>query len=248
MLSPEMAHLGFPSTSAQSGYYTGYSPITKEAIQGVDAPLNKASIRAKNTRIQKSGENADGRGTYTVLRASIDYREEPQFLGLLESGEKVQCIGGDYGIKLQTINDLSCRSSQVRGNKVREQILDRYHAFFETGDYTEYTESQRLWIKDKQPNVESFFGFVYRYRDPAGARADFQGFVALLDVERSKTLKELERSAKTYIATLPWVSESHSKEGNGPFEKDEYIAPDFNAVHGTIPRDPIWGYSLIIQF
>ena len=99
--------------------------------------------------------------------------------------------------------------------------MEEYAASFGTGSMQSFLESQKLWVRNISPSVESNIGFIESYRDPAGVRAEWEGFVAMVNQERTRAFTKLVEAAPRMIPKLPW-----SKE----FEKDKFVAPDFTSL------------------
>lgn len=64
-------------------------------------------------------------------------------------------------------------------------MLDKYIEHFQTGDIDAHKDSQRHWVKDISPIVETNIGFIESYLDPKSVRAEWEGFAALVDKEQS---------------------------------------------------------------
>lgn len=60
-------------------------------------------------------------------------------------------------------------------------MCQKYIEHFYTGDVNTHKDSQRAWVKDKSPNVESNLGWIEVYVDPANQRAYWEGWVAIVD-------------------------------------------------------------------
>ena len=52
-----------------------------------------------------------------------------------------------------------------------------------------HRESQKYWVADKSPVVETNLGFIEHYLDPVKVRAEWEGFVAIVDKDKSKVLQ-----------------------------------------------------------
>ena len=70
-------------------------------------------------------------------------------------------------------------------------MIELYVAHFKTGDMNIHKESQRSWIKDKGPIIETNIGFIETYLDPLKIRAEFEGFVSVVNKKESKLLNNL---------------------------------------------------------
>lgn len=76
-------------------------------------------------------------------------------------------------------------------------------------------------MKDVGPVVESYIGFIESYTDPYGARAEWEGFTAIVDKALSAQYEKLVNGAPDLIKVLPWGKD---------FEVDVFRKPDFTAL------------------
>jgi len=70
-------------------------------------------------------------------------------------------------------------------------MINLYIHHFLTGSMEDHKDSQRAWIKDKSPAVESNIGWIEHYVDPENLRAIWEGWVAIVDKPRSEKFAKL---------------------------------------------------------
>ncbi|KAF2270745.1 peptidase M49, dipeptidyl-peptidase III [Lojkania enalia] len=220
--------LGFPSDTAQSAYYPTDSTITQNEIATISRLLEDRSIFPENTRIRKVS-NADVH-VFEVLIASVQQDTEPTVLEAPTLGTTIKLRRGDHSQELARICACLTEAKEYAANNKQVLFLTEYIESFETGNLDVYRKSQRTWITDKSPRVENIFGFVEPYRDPYGIRAEFEGLVAIMDIEETKTLTKLVENSSKFIKRLPWAG-GHENDGKGLFEKALFEPPDFTSIH-----------------
>ena len=62
-------------------------------------------------------------------------------------------------------------------------MIDEYIESFTTGSIEAHKNSQKSWVKDIGPVVETNIGWIEVYVDPSNTRAYFEGWVAIVNKE-----------------------------------------------------------------
>lgn len=223
--SHERLDLGFPSEGHASNYYPNSPDISKEEIEEVQAVLVENDIMPENTRLVKTAEG------FTLLiasadtspdKASVDTQQaEFTLSGPKTKGKKLTVQYGDHAREMGIIADCMLEASKVAANSTQADMCKEYAKSFRSGSMKAHKQSQRLWVKDAQPKVETNIGFIETYRDPAGTRAEWEGFAAMVNVERTQNFAKLVDGAPKHLPKLPWPA---------TFEKDKFLTPDFTSL------------------
>lgn len=179
---PALMHFGFPGNGHMSNYYPESPTITQKEIESIGEFLGKKNLLPENTRLRKTDL-----GDYEVLIASalskppaseVDVGSQTSWP--LESGHKISLVFGDHQEEMAKIALHIKKAGQHAANQNQRQMMDAYAKSFGTGSLVAFKESQKLWVKDLGPVVESNIGFIETYRDPAGIRGEWEGFVAMV--------------------------------------------------------------------
>lgn len=221
-----LMHLGYPEAGHMTTYYPDSPSITKEEISLIGDVLEEKKLLIENTRLRKLPS-----GDFDLLIASAVTNPSPadRDLGDLSSidlkgslnGKKLNLVYGDYQNEMAKIALEFKKATKEAANHVEEKMLEEYARSFGTGSIQGFVESQRWWIKNPKPVVETDIGFVETYRDPQGVRGEWEGFVATVNQERTRAFGKLVDAAPSMIPKLPW-----SKD----FEKDKFLSPDFTSL------------------
>lgn len=179
-----LMHLGYPEAGHMTTYYPDSKSITKEEITLVGSFLEKKGLLLENTRLRKTST-----GDFELLIASalespssserdVDAKEW-ELEGKLQ-GKKLTLVFGDHQKEMAEVAECIKQAGLNADNDIQKKMHQEYHKSFATGSLEAFKESQRYWIQDKGPMVESDIGFVETYRDPHGVRGEWEGFAAMV--------------------------------------------------------------------
>lgn len=225
---PGLLHLGFTDDGHMTNYYPESPDITRQEIEAVNAWMRDAGLLPENTRVKKCGGDV-----YEILIASAvsptdvskggDIGRDVEHTvsdGVLK-GKTIKLVYRDHETEMSMISSYIQKAQENAENSMQESMHKSYATSFGEGSMLAHKDSQRYWVQDKGPMVESNIGFIETYRDPAGIRGEWEGFAAVVNQERTRAFGALVESAPALIPTLPW---------SGEFEKDRFLAPDFTSL------------------
>jgi dipeptidyl-peptidase III len=191
-----------------------YSPnITRDDAVVANDFLASKKIDGVNTRVFKEDD-----GTLVIRVAAAEEKHVP---AVSFHGRAIAVYYGDFKEEMARVVAELRKARNYAENETEVRMLDHYIEHFLRGDVNAHKASQKEWVKDLGPTVETNIGFIESYRDPSGVRAEWEGFVAVVNKEQSKVYGALVAQAEKFIVQLPW----------GPnFEKNTFSSPDFTSL------------------
>ena len=151
--------------------------MTPEDLKLVSEVLNKEKISILNTR---AFMHANGDIIITV--GSIEHSTRV----VEHAGRKFEIKFGEFSEFLKEMNYYLERALNYAANDNQREMIKHYIEHYRTGSIEVHKDSQRKWIADKGPVVETNMGWIETYIDPTNERAYFEGWVAIVDKELSK--------------------------------------------------------------
>lgn len=81
---------------------------------------------------------------------------------------------GEFSPFLQRLNKFLLLAKESCSNELQAQMIQCYIQSFQNGDINKHKESQKYWVLDKKPVVETNIGWIDSYVDPLGVRASYE--------------------------------------------------------------------------
>lgn len=208
--------IGHFDQDGSTGYYS--DNVTEENAKFVMEFAQSRSMLLENTFLVKQSE-----GYYTILVVSSEKNKLKQASEFYEwKGATIEVQYGFLGSFMDEASGYMGQAGLYAANDNQKNMIREYVRSFDTGCLSAHKESQKWWIKDKGPIIETNIGFVETYLDPQSVRAEWEGFVAVVDQEQSKLLANLVDHAEEINKKLPWPL---------AYEKDVFSRPDFTSLN-----------------
>jgi len=202
--------IGLIDKGGLSGYY---SPNMTEAdVRFSQEFLDSIGMSALNTRVIKYSDQH-----YQILVCSC------------KSGGKVyEYKGVKFGVLYGDFNEFMVKvvhnlkeCAKYVANDTQKEMFKHYIDHFETGNVESHKKSQRAWIKDKSPEIETNIGFNEHYLDPLKFRGEFIGLVTIQNKEQTALLNNLVNNAQELLKKLDWPKE---------YVREALMKPDFTSL------------------
>ena len=210
---PSTLNIGF-HPEGSTAYYNP-AEFTQAEQAGVDAVLREKGVRIENTIIFRRSDR------YEACRMCIDVDKTGEKVGEY-NGLPIYVTKGLHSEIFVKVNKWLELARQNAANETQVQMLDRLIQHYQHGSVEDHVAYSELWVKDEDPVVENYHGFIESYRDPSGVRCEFEGFVACVDPVESKFLHDFVANSAKILPLLPYPKE---------YERKSFSPPSFNAIN-----------------
>ena len=189
--------------------------FSMEEAEGIDKILLEKGIRNENTRIIRHDDK------YEVSIASIEVDEKGQEIGEYK-GKKVVVTKGRYSEVFKKVVEHLKKAEKYAANETQEKMIQSLIEHYTTGKVESHIKYSEYWVRDVDPVVETYQGFVECYRDPKGCRCEFEGFVSCVDKEESVILHNFVDESDKVLSLLPYPKQ---------YERTTFTPPSYNALN-----------------
>ena len=180
-----LMHLGYPGGGHMTTYYPDSPTISQDEITAIGDLMEKKGLPLENTRLKKTSSGdfellvASGVSSPPARDRDLGETNSWELDGQLK-GKKLTLVFGDHKEEMAKIAHSIKLAELNAANDTQKKMLEAYALSFGAGSIEAFKESQRIWVKDQKPALETNIGFVETYRDPHGVRGEWEGFVALV--------------------------------------------------------------------
>ena len=182
--------LGFPDQGGVTGFFG--RNMNSVDLKLVKEFLEDQQVDILNTRAFKKSDHH-----YIVTVGSIN--SDKTMRNIPFKGAEFDLEYGEFSSYLRDVVFYLKMAKEYASNQHERDMIDKYVDHFKTGNISLHKDSQREWIMDKGPIIESNLGWIEHYVDPENVRAIWEGWVALVDKERSKKFSKLVNNSQAVL-------------------------------------------------
>lgn len=112
--------------------------------------------------------------------------------------ERTWKVGGMYGPAIEEIVKWLKKGIEVAESEPQKKALEQLVAYYESGDLKTFDDYSIAWVGDTSSRVDVVNGFIEVYGDPMGYRGAFESVVSIRDLEASKRIETISKSAQWF--------------------------------------------------
>ena len=116
--------------------------------------------------------------------------------------EEVYRIGGRYDREIQRIVG-HLRDALPYATEAMADALRALIRFYETGEESDRTAYDRIWVQDQESAVDTINGFIEVYLDPRGVKGAWEALVSYVNQEQTRNIQMLAAQARWFEDHLP---------------------------------------------
>ncbi|MBP3711406.1 MAG: dihydrofolate reductase [Bacteroidaceae bacterium] len=125
--------------------------------------------------------------------------------------ENVWRSEGLYGNAINRICEMLGKARHYAENAKQQAVIDKLMKFYKSGDLKTFDEYAILWVQETEGDVDFTNGFTEVYGDPLGLKASWEGYVNIIDHEKTSRAKALSDNAEWFESHSP-VDERFKKK------------------------------------
>lgn len=156
---------------------------------------------------------------YGKMKSEFNGEEMPSFglnSTLTADGEQIWRVeNGKYSKELAAICQHLSDARQYAENDKQRKLIDLLVSYYNTGDLKTFDEYSKIWVTEKEGEVDFINGFIEVYGDPLGYKGSWEGLVEYVDHEATKKTRLIAENAQWFEDHSPVDSRFKKKEVKG---------------------------------
>lgn len=156
---------------------------------------------------------------YGKMKSEFKGKEIPSFglnSTLTANGEKVWRIdNGKYSKELSAICQHLENARQYAENEKQQKLIKLLISYYKDGNLTTFDEYSKLWVTEKEGEVDFINGFIEVYGDPLGYKGSWEGLVEYVDHEATKKTRLIADNAQWFEDHSPVDPRFRKKDVKG---------------------------------